>query len=113
MEILLGATPTAVLTVRQLSGQQILIEDTRPKRPQQQVMLEARQPWPIWPVMASSRSRTYRSDSSPAGLGLSRRYGLRRQLDDLVAKRLMLSEDDHYLGLATRDELNSEVSEEW
>ena len=38
---------------------------------------------------------------------------LRHHLDELVAQRLMLQENDHYLSLATRPERKTEVSEEW
>jgi len=38
---------------------------------------------------------------------------LRHHLDELVAQRLMLHEDDHYLSLAMRPERKMEVSEEW
>lgn len=38
---------------------------------------------------------------------------LRHHLDELVAQRLMLREDNHYLSLAVRPEKKMEVSEEW
>jgi hypothetical protein len=38
---------------------------------------------------------------------------LRHHLDELVAQRLMLQEDAHYLSLAIRPERKMEVSEEW
>jgi ribosomal peptide maturation radical SAM protein 1 len=102
------------LTVRQMSGQQILIEDTRPSRPRQQVMLEgatalaylacdAVQPF----ANLANQIRGLQGGDYPGD------PVLRRQLDDLVTKRLMLSEDDHYLGLATRNDRSLDVSEEW
>jgi hypothetical protein len=38
---------------------------------------------------------------------------LRRHLDDLVARRLMIREEDTYLSLATRPVQRMGISEEW
>ncbi|UCF91599.1 MAG: RiPP maturation radical SAM C-methyltransferase, partial [Desulfobacterales bacterium] len=102
------------LTFMQQPGEKIFINDTRPCRASYRVELEgemaaaylacdAMQPFDalvndIW----KQRGKNYCGDTA-----------LRRGLDDLVARHLMLREGDHYLSLAIRHGYDWDVSEEW
>ncbi len=100
------------LTYRQLSSLQLAIFDTRPGQRRQQVALrdeaalayaacEAAQPFDS--LASSIRGRM--CDKYPGDAAL------RRQLEELVADRLMLSESDWFLSLAVNPAWEEESSE--
>ena len=97
-----------------MTREKILIHDTRPFQKKQRAELEGDL---ALAYLACDEMQSFESLAA----GIRRIQGnrfcgdleLRRRLDDLVARRLMIREEDTYLSLATRPVQRMGISEEW
>jgi len=102
------------LICEQVREDRILIHDTRPCHTSHHDELEGDLAMAYWACDAARRIETLtREIGERRGKDYRGDASLRRGLDDLVARRLMLCEKDRYLSLAVRPCLDLEASEDW
>ena len=102
------------LSFEQLTREKIIIHDTRPFQKKQSAELEGDL---ALAYLACDEMQSFESLAAGIrrlqGNGFCGELELRRRLDELVARRLMIREEDTYLSLATRPVQRMGISEEW
>ncbi|MBW1837855.1 MAG: RiPP maturation radical SAM C-methyltransferase [Deltaproteobacteria bacterium] len=102
------------LVVEQQPGGKIFIHDTRPCRKSHREELEG---VAAMAYLFCDKIRPFEALAKDIRVQMGNAYAgdvnLRRCLDEFIARRLMLGEEDRYLSLAMKPAKNLDVSEEW